>query len=156
MNIQEEFKDWISDIKEYLMNDETIYSKKIVYSSIKKHFPEFIQKLEFLELSDNFREIMYCILKDVPEIPICPVCKQNILPLRNYVIGFQQTCSKECAYTNFHSVETYDKISKTVKAKYKNSLSQDSPVIKYNAERDRNDRNYFILKDYCKHGNVHI
>ena len=156
MNIQEEFKDWISSLKEYLMNNETIYSKKIVYSSIKKHFAEFIQKLEFLELSNNFREIMYCILKDIPEIPICPVCKQNILPLRNYVIGFQQTCSKECAYKNFHSDKVHDKISKTVKAKYKNSLSQDSPIIKYNAERDTNDKNYFILKDYCKHGNVHI
>ena len=73
MNIQEEFKDWISDLKKYLMNNETICSKKIVYSSIKKHFPEFIQKLEILKLSDNFREIMYCILKDIPEIPICPI-----------------------------------------------------------------------------------
>lgn len=38
MNIQEEFKDWISDLKEYLMNDETIYSKKIVYCFILIYF----------------------------------------------------------------------------------------------------------------------
>ena len=87
----------INKLKEYYIKDGVILSKKLWYSAVCKLFPEFKETFEKHFNVSNFREIMYCILTDTNEIPKCknPNCN-NKVPLRNYVIGFQQCCCKQC------------------------------------------------------------
>lgn len=121
--------DLIKKLKETYLTNNTIKSKALIKKSVFNKFPEFynIYKQYFSE--DEFREILYCILKDIPNIPKCknPNCNNNT-KLRNFKIGFQQCCCKKCTseyqhlskehsekckqgalrhYSNIHKVDSY-------------------------------------------------
>ena len=155
IDITETFKKWSLSLKEEFISNGKISSKRLVYTSVQKRFPDFISLLESIGLKDWFKEVMYCILKDVQHIPKCPVCG-NSVPLRNYVIGFQKTCCAECSMKALHSKNVASKISKSLRTNYLKSCPDDSVYKKYDIEIDEEDRNYFNVHNYCKHGDIHI
>lgn len=140
---------------EYVINN-VIQSKRLTKKSIFSHFPIF--KKYFNKTSLGLREILYCLINDIDFIPLCKICHKNYTPLRNYKVGFQKTCSKECSFKCIAQKQTIQKIKITKRAKYINLVKQNplSPYILDNALPDSSSRNYLILNDYCKHGDVRI
>ena len=70
MNIQELFgENLIKSLKEqYINEDGSICAKGIWKSSVFSKFPEFKTIFENNFSNDYFREVMFCILKDIKEI----------------------------------------------------------------------------------------
>lgn len=89
------FKDYISIFKEKYLKNNIINSKAIFITKLEKQSPEFITLLNNYFGYEYIREVIYCILKDIHEIPRCPICN-NYLYLRDFNKGFQITCSKSC------------------------------------------------------------
>lgn len=156
MNIISQFSEWSANIKkEYIDKDGTINSKRLVKTAFGKLFPVAYEIIK-TDYPDKFREVVYCILNDISEFPKCPICGKE-LPLRNFKIGFQKTCSRECGNVNFHSEETVKKMTKTVRQKNfykckKRFFWLQDIDLKY----DDTDGNWVILKNYCKHGDIRI
>lgn len=118
MNIVTQFSERSSTIKkEYIDESGKINSKRLVKTAFAKLFPDVYSIIKE-QFPDKFREVVFCILNDIPEFPKCPVCGKE-LPLRNFVIGFQKTCSRECGNVNFHSDESVKKMTLSVRKKYK-------------------------------------
>lgn len=155
IDITKTFDEWIPALRKEFIKDNKISSKRIVYTSVQKKFPDFINLLESLRLKDWFREVMYCILSDVQYIPKCPVCGSPV-PLRNFIVGFQKTCSSQCSIKFLHNDETAKKIAETQRMKHMKSCSDNSIYKRYDIRRDSTDKNYFIVHNYCEHGDVRI
>ena len=156
--IQEDFKKWIIPIKEkYLKENNAIHSNMLIKSAVKKAFPEVVNLID--EKYDGmFREIMYCILRDIPEIPLCPRCGKK-KPLRNYRVGFQVTCSKKCGdkyFSNYRRSQISKGKKKYEKKKFLNNETE-TFLSQFNYDDIIRDKpNYITIKNYCKHGDVTI
>lgn len=153
--IQQDFVPYIQQLKDrFLSPDGTILSKSLWKSVIAREFPEVMEIIS-RQYSSMFKEVIYCILRDIPEIPRCPVCS-NPLPLRNYVSGFQKTCSASCKAKYFSETcqhGTFQSHRKQVKP----FNSQDNNFLhSIKASYDPDDKNYIIIHDYCSHGDVRI
>ena len=148
--------DLIKELKETYLTNNTIKSKALIKKSVFNKFPEFynIYKQYFSE--DEFREILYCILKDIPNIPKCknPNCNNNT-KLRNFKIGFQQCCCKKCTseYQHF-SKEHSEKCKQGALRHYSTIHKVDSYTESMNC--DYSKPNYYIFKNYCIHGNISV
>lgn len=130
----------------------TLNTQKICYGNIKKFVPKLIEL--FLSLHDKkyFKEFMYAFLYglDFVNLPKCPICG-NYLPLRNWVKGFQKTCSKRCQAAYFKlNTEAHDKIGKTRKLSQANTHKW---VYDY---KHIYKNNYYIFYNYCDHGDLKI
>lgn len=153
MGIAEKFKYWSAEIKKEYIISGVIQAKRLVESAFAKHFPE-AYKIINSEYPGKFRETIYSILTDTDEFPKCPVCGKD-LPLRNYVKGFQTACSKECSYKYLHLDEITSKIRNTRKSSGNDMTANHFYWLgDYKVERDKSDRNYIIIHNYCKHGDV--
>ena len=158
-NILNEIKSTCPDISkslidEYVINN-VVQSKRLTKKSIFSHFPIF---KKYFNESSGLREIIYCLLNNINSVPLCKICHENYTPLRNYKIGFQKTCSKECSSKCIAQKQTIQKIKEAKRSKYINLAKQNplSPYTLDNALPDSSSRNYLILNDYCKHGDVKI
>lgn len=146
--------DLIKKLRDYYIENGIIQSKKLVYSSVCKLFPEFKEVFEQHFDKTEFREIIYCILSNIDSIPNCknPNCS-NKVPLRNFVIGFQQCCCKNCI-SEYQKYSNEFKLSCSIGQKEHHKLNHTKTYIdNFNYEISGN---YFIIKDYCKHGDVKI
>lgn len=141
-------------IKEYVDNNGGIHAKGLMQSCVFKKFPIF--KKYFNETPVGLRETLYCIIKNT-NVPKCPFCN-NYVPLRNYKVGFQKTCSVKCSINTVKLYKHREKIKHTLRTKYYNLSLQNplSPLNLDNAISDKDNKNYLILQNYCKHGNVKI
>lgn len=147
--------DLIKDLKSYYIENGIIKSKKLVYSSVCKLFPKFKEVFEKNFEISNFREIIYCILTDIKEIPVCknPNCN-NKVSLRNYVVGFQQCCCKQCI-SEYQKLSEDFKISCSKGQKEHHKLNHIKTYIDdYDYENFEN--NYYLIHNYCKHGDLKI
>ncbi len=68
--------------KKYIKEDTSIKSYLISINRLKREHKDFIDKLNSVIGEEYYREVIYCILKDIDELPLCPVCN-NYNYLRN-------------------------------------------------------------------------
>jgi endogenous inhibitor of DNA gyrase (YacG/DUF329 family) len=145
----------INELKDFLISESGyVQTKKIVYSWINNQCSELIKYFnDHYDISD-FQGFIYLILNDqYTNIPLCPICGKH-LPLRNYKVGFQKYCSQQCKQIGYsQNKDIHNKISETKKNK---KLRKDTWLYDYNFEVDSSDNNYYIFKDYCKHGSLRL
>jgi hypothetical protein len=139
----------IEELKLYIYPNGKYSSKRSNSINIKKHFPEIYENIK-----DNYHTKLYMLLHDINEIPNCknPNCN-NKVKLKNIGKGFHIFCSTKCI-NEFQKTDKLfsDKISKSLLSK--NILSNKYKDIK--VSREKNNKNYIIIKDYCKHGNIKL
>lgn len=158
MNILSLFnKDIISSLKkEYIKEDNTIKSKALVESWVYNKFHEFEKIFKENFTSDQFREVIYCLLRGIEYIPKCenPNCN-NDTKLRNFVVGFQKCCCKECVAEYQHlSEEHRNKTRNAVIEYYKHTDKKDAYTQYLNC--DYSVPNYYIFRNYCHHGDAKV
>ena len=74
----------------------------------------------------NYNEILWRIKLGYEEVPICPICKQNLIKFYGSAqIGYSQTCSKKCRDILWHNNQT-----NTIKEKYGVENPFQSEIIK--------------------------
>lgn len=153
--IQQDFALYAQQLKDrFLSPDNTILSKTIWKSVLAHDFPEVMEIIDS-QYHGMFKEVIYCILRDIPEIPRCPVCN-NLLPLRSYISGFQKTCSTACKAKHFTESRRRG-ISRSRKQYAQYLHAQDSYFLHgHNVSYDPADKNYIIIHDYCSHSSVRI
>lgn len=157
VSIQNIFPDnIIKELKETYIIDNVIKSKALVKKSVFNKFPAFYKIYKENFIDDEFREIIYCILRDISEIPKCknPYCNKHT-HLRNFIIGFQQCCSKLCTseYQHLSNVHA-DKCRQGSLLRYKSIHKVDSYTEDLNC--DYSKPNYYIFNNYCIHGNISV
>ena len=154
-NIKEYFGDFIDEFKsKYLKNDGTIKSKGIFISKIFEKYPNFKDKLQETYGEDFVREVMYCILKDIDTIPLCPICN-NYNYLRDYVSGFQGFCSTRCRDRFLKNDEEFANKIKTTNLEKYHCVIPELDSLGYEYYRKNNNAVYTI-KNFCKHGDLDI
>ena len=154
-NIKEYFGDFIDEFKsKYLKNDGTIKSKGIFISKIFEKYPNFKDKLQETYGEDFVREVMYCILKDIDTIPLCPICN-NYNYLRDYVNGFQDFCSTRCRDRFLKNDEEFANKIKTTNLEKYHCVIPELDSLGYEYCRKNNNAVYTI-KNFCKHGDLDI
>ena len=154
-NIKEYFGDFIDEFKsKYLKNDGTIKSKGIFISKIFEKYPNFKDKLQETYGEDFVREVMYCILKDIDTIPLCPICN-NYNYLRDYVNGFQGFCSTRCRDRFLKNDEEFSNKIKTTNLEKYHCVIPELDSLGYEYCRKNNNAVYTI-KNFCKHGDLDI
>ena len=154
ISISDNFKEWKQQFKDkYLKEDGSINSKGILEKFVLKNNPNFKKRLEDLFGVEYFREVMYCLLRDIEFIPRCPVC-HNLLYLRDWMKGFQQFCSRTCINryqtTDEWKKTTVVKANKTKAEKPHHNKVLDEMGYK-NYRKDPNNPNFFLVYNPCEH-----
>lgn len=146
----------IQELKKIYIKDNIIRSKALTYKSVTTKFPEFKIIFEQNFSKDNFREVIYCILKDIPEIPNCknPNC-HNKTKLRNFIKGFQQCCSKQCTGEYQHLSESHKQKCR-LGAINRYQLHPTNKLTVLKNYTITTDDNYYIIHNYCIHGNIKV
>lgn len=138
--------DELPEYKKYALSSNKVKKGTTYESVIKAKFPAIYEYCS----GESFKEKLYMLLFDIKEQPKCPICGKPT-PLRNFQIGFQQTCSKECQAIFFKSnKEAHQKISYTRKSQKSGKRQW---LYEYNYEFDGN---YTIFKGYCEHGDTRV
>lgn len=152
--IQQDFVPYIQQLKDrFLSPDGTILSKSLRKSVITRKFPE-VMKIISRQYNNRFKEVIYCILHDILELPLCPICGKP-LPLRSYISGFQKTCSIACRQRRFTESSSHNR-NRQDKEHTSIPYSHSCFLRNFKASYDPDDKNYIIIHDYCSHGNVRI
>lgn len=139
----------IDNLKKFVLKDNKCQNGKTYKSVIKKNFPEIYENIK----GDFFKEHLYMLLFDIAKHPVCPVCGK-LLPLRNWIKGFQKTCSKECLGKFQASSKEFAK--KISDAHLKKNIKLNNLKARYpdlNIEYNQNTKQY-IIKNYCQHGDI--
>lgn len=159
-SILETFSTFVDLIKEaFLGQDGSINGKAIRIPYLKTHFPGFLELIEETYGSiDDYREILYCILKDIDERPKCknPKCS-NLVPLRKFHSGFQKFCCVECQNEWQRNSEEFSKavcsgVKDYKEEQFKNATDKLSLFLKnYEFEHVGN---FYRISNFCHHGNL--
>lgn len=88
----------LPEYKKYALLNNKIKKGATYESVVKTKFPAIYEYCD----GESFKEKLYMMLFDINEQPKCPVCGK-LTSLRNFQVGFQQTCSKECQAIFFKS-----------------------------------------------------
>ena len=147
VDLNEMFGQYTKYLKEkYLREDGTIISKGIFENSIYKNCDGFEDKLEKYFGKEYFREVVYCLLKDIQFIPRCPIC-HNLNYLRDWVKGFQDFCCRNCINRYQTSDEwksvVVKKSMQTRRLNYKNEKLDKLGLKCYN--KDPENDNYILI-----------
>lgn len=137
----------------FIRSDNSINTKAIFENSVYKSCIGFEDKLERYFGKEYFREVVYCLLKDIQFIPRCPIC-HNLNYLRDWVKGFQEFCCRNCINRHQKTVEWKNKVIKqateaTVIKNSNNKYFEQLGIKKY--RKDPNNPNFYIIDNYCKH-----
>jgi len=87
---------------------------KITESSISKYYPELIQKINHISFVEDFRQKVYCYLKDIQSKPVCKNCSAEV-QFDTFSKGFHDFCSVSCSS---NSEIKKDAIKKTIRSRY--------------------------------------
>ncbi len=153
VDLKEVFGEYSKYLKEkYIREDGSIISKGIFESSVYKNCTGFEEKLEKYFGKEYFREVVYCLLKDIRYIPRCPICN-NLNYLRDWIKGFQDFCCRNCI-NRYQSSDAWmtsavEKSKETKRLNYKNEVLESLGIKRYS--KDPEDGNYLLIYDYCKH-----
>lgn len=145
----------INELKNYYIDDNnSIKSKSLWLSSVCKLFPEFKETFYNNFNSTQFREVMYCILNDINEVPKCKnINCNNDVHLRNYVIGFQQCCCKQCLAEYQKQSDNFKTACSIGAKRHHKKIHKKSFIDVYDYDMDGN---YFNIHNYCNHGDIKI
>ena len=88
---------------------------KITESSISKYYPEVIEYTKSINFVDDFKQRVYCYLKDIKSIPICKHCNLHVVEFENFSKGYREFCSIKCSS---NSEQKKNKIINTNLEKY--------------------------------------
>jgi len=88
---------------------------KITESSINKYYPEVIEYTKSINFVDDFKQKVYCYLKDIKSIPICKHCNLHVVEFENFSKGYREFCSIKCSS---NSEQKKNKIINTNLEKY--------------------------------------
>ena len=141
----------IKNLKNYIYPNGIYSNIRANSTLIKKYFPEIYESIK-----NNYGINLYMLLHNIIEIPECknPNCN-NRVKLKNIGAGFRKYCSNKC-------IGAHQKIDKKFSKKIsdihlrKNILNKKFPNIKKQIIIDKNNKNYYIIKKYCKHGNIRL
>lgn len=157
MNLIEIYGKFKPLLKEYFDNN----TKRMIYSAIKKKLPELIETYETQHSGFRFKDILYCIINGIDEIPKCVVCGEYV-KIKDFVNGFRKTCSVECRRKYEKTEEHANNISKTLEGKlvkenhkYDYLLDGYDYVFDTSAKKNGKRSNYTIL-NYCNHGDLEV
>lgn len=148
-------------IRDYFKETKNnINGKKYNSKTLSRKFPELYELIVNNNDLDIQKEIIYCIFFNIESIPTCKNEKCfNHTILRNLQKGFQNFCCVDCKNEwQRYSKEFKNNVSKGVQ-EYKNEKNKNSTdlfkkfLLKYNYDKEGN---YFILHNFCKHGNLKI
>lgn len=87
---------------------------KITESSISKYYPELIKKINHISFVEDFRQKVYCYLKDIQSKPVCKNCSAEV-QFDTFSKGFHDFCSVSCSSNSEIKKEA---IRKTVRSRY--------------------------------------
>jgi len=90
---------------------------------------EIKENTSFFNSEVSLAERIYCILNDIKNITVCPICEKKVV-YRNYTLGYRKHCSSRCS-----------QLDEKTKEKYKKTYNE-----KYGENVDCN----FKLKDFYK------
>lgn len=151
---RESIRDYFKEAK------NNINGKRYNTKVLSKKFPELYQLIVNNNDLDIQKEIIYCIFFNIESIPTCKNEKcSNHTILRNLQKGFQNFCCVECQNEwQRYSKDFRNNISKALqeykKEKNKNTTDPFKKfLLKYDYEKETN---YFILHNFCKHGDLKI
>jgi len=136
-------------LKEYVYPNGVYSHIRANSKNVKKYFPEVYEKIK-----DNYATNLYMLCNNITKIPKClnPNCN-NEVKLKNIGGGFRHYCSKKC-------ISEHQKIDKSFSKKIsKTHLNKSILRKKYsdlNISVDKNNRNYYIIKNYCHHSDIRI
>ena len=157
--LQDIFKEYVPSLKSlYLDPDGSIKGKSAGNQKFfKKNFPECYKLIED-QYPGLYKEILYCLLKDLPEIPKCKNSNcNNKVPLRKFHCGFQHFCCVECQNEWQRVSEEFSKkISEATKYKHRKAVEEDTSKVGLFLKQFKwkSNNNYYYIKDYCKHGDI--
>ena len=134
----------------FIRSDNSINTKAIFENYVYTYCPGFKDKLEENFGREYFREVVYCLLKDIRFIPRCPIC-HNLNYLRDWVKGFQEFCCRNCINRHQKTDDWKNIIAKRPKetANQNNKYFEQLSIKKY--RKDPTNPNFFIVDNYCKH-----
>jgi hypothetical protein len=137
----------INELKEYVMPGNVYKNTRANSLLVKKYFP-----LIYESIKDDYKTKLYMLLHDIKKVPKCVnINCNNDVKLENIGTGFRKFCCKKCLGEHQHLDKDFSKkISNTKKSKTKQVF-----LKSYNIEGNF-DRNYVVLKNYCKHGDVNV
>ncbi|MEG1009779.1 MAG: hypothetical protein RSF67_08235, partial [Clostridia bacterium] len=133
------------EFKEYIQTNGNIDKFKL--TKAKTLFPNVYKSFE----GNDWKERIYMFVHNINEIPTCknPECN-NKVSLKNMSVGFRTCCCNACiGKMQSYDEEFKEKVKHTVKLK-----SNEHLFNKYNIETLSRDKNYILIKDYCKHGDL--
>ena len=136
----------LKKLKEYVYPDGMYKNTRSNSQTIKKHFPEIYNNIK-----DNYQINLYMLLNNIKEIPVCKNTKcNNIVKLKNIGAGFRQFCCNKC-------ISEFQKTDINFKNKISNSKKNNS-ILKLNnkfknlkIEHYKNNKNYYLINNYCTH-----
>jgi len=92
-----ERNDLIQEIKKTLLNKNNKitpwHNRKKEYATLKN---EIILHTSFLEKDRDLIERIHCLLNNITELPMCPVCKKTPLTYYRSLNNYSRTCSQKC------------------------------------------------------------
>lgn len=138
----------IQQIKDYIYPNGKYSNIRSNSKNIKRKFPKIYE-----EIKDDYHTKLYMLLNDINEIPKCknPLCN-NKVKLKSIGQGFRSYCSNACIGQHQHIDKNFSekiKIAQLSKEILKNKF------YPLNVQYDIN-KNYIIINNYCKHGNIRI
>ncbi len=138
----------IQQIKDYIYPNGKYSNIRSNSKNIKRKFPKIYE-----EIKDDYHTKLYMLLNDINEIPKCknPLCN-NKVKLKSISQGFRSYCSNTCIGQHQHIDKNFSekiKIAQLSKEILKNKF------YPLNVQYDIN-KNYIIINNYCKHGNIRI
>lgn len=100
--------------------------KKIIEELTSKHRTDHVHRLikrDYQELfsvineidAPNFKTKLFMFYHDVEQIPLCEFCKEKIVELYSFNIGFRDFCSNSCSSKQKYKIklENYNKLHNT-------------------------------------------
>jgi hypothetical protein len=139
------------DLKNYVMPSGIYKNTRANSLCIKRKFPFVYENIK-----DNYHTKLYMLLHDITEIPKCknPNCN-NKVKLKNIGAGFRKYCCNKCIAEHQKIDERFsNKISVTKLKKSKEYFKNKYPELEFSY--DKSNKNYYIIKNYCKHGDIRI
>lgn len=141
-----EFKETLKS--KFIRTDGSINTKAIFENAVYGYCPGFKEKLDKEFGREYFREVVYCLLKDMQYIPRCPIC-HNLNYLRDWVKGFQDFCCRNCINRHQKTDAWKDVIQKRSKPESNNKYFEQLGIKDY--MKDPSNPNFYIVNNYCKH-----
>lgn len=160
MNLIKIYSRFKNDIRERFDNNP----KRMTYNAIKKALPELIYTYETRHNMFRFKDILYCIINGIDDIPKCKMCN-NYVQIKNFNAGFRKCCCEKCRKlyekTNEHSqAQSIKNKGVNTKQNHKNDYMFSEYQYTYRGavklDNGKRDTVRYTLHDYCKHGDVDV